>query len=245
MDNPWKLLVISDSSFKGEDQKALAMKSGIIALGNKNGPIVGNNPLQVLEFVSKKQSRVCRSTFTAELYAALDLIGLANNINLALSEILEGKKTARDLADLQENGVNVLQTDLVIDTQSVFTSVAAADTKTTTDPLMLIHALKLKEILSLRIANRLLWADTRDLLADGLNKGTVDRNALRLLCFAGKWVINHQMKTQPESNGTCSLRHLLTEVTGKLTGYLFTRKLPGYLAPSAAWLKRAQQFKMP
>ena len=36
--NPWKLLLISDSAFKSEDQDCLAMRSGIIALGDK-GPV--------------------------------------------------------------------------------------------------------------------------------------------------------------------------------------------------------------
>ena len=51
------------------------MRRGIVALGPKNGPVIGDNQMQILEFVSKKQSQVCRSAFTAELYAALDLLG--------------------------------------------------------------------------------------------------------------------------------------------------------------------------
>ena len=56
VEHPWKLYVISDSSLKGEDQDALAMKSGIIALGDKYGPKLGDNSLQIIEFVSEKQT---------------------------------------------------------------------------------------------------------------------------------------------------------------------------------------------
>ena len=54
--NPWRLFVISDSSFKGEADDALAMRSGIIALGDKDGPRIGDNPIQILEFVSKSRA---------------------------------------------------------------------------------------------------------------------------------------------------------------------------------------------
>ena len=63
---------------KEEDQDAHAMKSGIIALGDRYGPKLGDNSLQIIEFVSKKQNRVCRSTFTAEVYAALDVVSLTS-----------------------------------------------------------------------------------------------------------------------------------------------------------------------
>ena len=53
--NPWRIFVISDSSFRGEEDDALAMRSGVIALGDLDGPHVGQNGLQVLEFVAKKR----------------------------------------------------------------------------------------------------------------------------------------------------------------------------------------------
>ena len=81
--NPWKLLVILDSAFKSEDQDCLAMRSGIIALGDK-GPIgtAASGGAQIwsvqpVEHVCRKQQRICRSTYAAELHSALDLTGLA------------------------------------------------------------------------------------------------------------------------------------------------------------------------
>ena len=199
VNNPWRLYVISDSSFKGEDDDALAMRSGIIALGDKDGPKIGDNPIQILEFVSKKQTRVCRSTFTAELYSALDVMSLGNLINLALTEVLTGSRTASTLADVQENGENTLQADLILDAKSVYECVSAADTKTTTDKLMLIHALKLKELLALRISSRLLWVDTRDMLSDALNKGIISRDAIRRASENGIWKVAHNFKLHVEA----------------------------------------------
>ena len=199
VNKPWRLYVISDSSFKGEENDALAMRSGIIALGDKDGPVVGDNSLQIIEFVSKKQSRICRSTFTAELYASLDLVSLANVINLAMTEVLTGCRSATAMAEIQENGLHSLESDIIIDARSVFECVKAADVKATTDKPMLIHALKLKEVLALRIVHRLLWIDTRDMLADGLNKGIVSRDAIRMACSTGIWKIASDFQVHTEA----------------------------------------------
>ena len=208
--NPWRIFVISDSSFKGEGDDALAMRSGVIALGDRDGPKVGQNGLQVLEFVAKKQSRICRSTFTAELYSALDLCGLASTISLAMTEILSGPRPAHQLADMQEQGQNLLPMDLMIDAKSVYDSVSTPDPKATTDRLMLIHVLKLRELLALKIISRLLWLDTRDMLADGLNKGIVSREALRQMCSSGSWIVNHEFRIFEGNNAGENLSDIPT-----------------------------------
>eukprot|EP00435_Cladocopium_sp_Y103_P006354 s186_g2.t1 len=124
-------------------------------------------------------------TYTAEWYSALDLTGLASNINSALTEVLTGCKSASKMVDLQESGQNSLDMDVVLDARAVFDSVAAADAKATTDKLMLLHALKLKELLSLRVAPRMLWVDTRDMLSDALNKGVIGRDEIGKACSDG------------------------------------------------------------
>ena len=64
----------------------------------------------------------------------------------------------------------MLPMDLMIDAKSVYDSVSTSDPKATTDRLMLIHVLKLRELLALKVISRLLWLDTRDMLADGLKQ---------------------------------------------------------------------------
>ena len=190
--NPWRMYVTSDSSFKAEENDGLAMRSGIIALGDKDGPQIGNNPIQILEFV-------CRSTFTAELFAALDLVALANTINLAMTEVLTGSNSASMIADIQETGTNALESDVFLDARAVFDCIVATDTKTTTDKLMLVHAFKLKEILAMRVAKRLCWIDTLDMLSDGLNKGSVSRDPIRDACVQDQWKILHDFKQHVEA----------------------------------------------
>ena len=33
------------------------------------------------------------------------------------------------------------------------------------------------------------------MLADGLNKGKVSRDALRLMCASGRWLVDHKFET--------------------------------------------------
>ena len=80
-----------------------------------------------------------------------------------------------------EEGKNVIELDCLIDARSVFDSVSAEEVKTPNGKVMLLHALKLREHLDRKQLNRLVWIDTRDMLADGLSKGSISRDALRML----------------------------------------------------------------
>jgi hypothetical protein len=199
VDRPWRLIAISDSGFKGEDQDHLAIRSGLICLVDRDFPQLGRNNLQIIEYVSKKQTRVCRSTYAAELYSALDLAGLMFNIALTLTEVLEGPSSACALADKFETGRLSLESDLIIDAASVFDHTSTTEPRAPHDSTMTIHALKLRELLETRKLTRLVWCDTRSMLADGLNKGTIDRAALQLAISDACWEINQPVRVHEVS----------------------------------------------
>ena len=79
--------------------------------------------------MSKKQSKVCRSTFAAELHSCLDAVGSACVINAALTEILTGVRTASQLSELQDSGGHSLEMDVAIDAKSVWDAVVADEPK--------------------------------------------------------------------------------------------------------------------
>ena len=199
VDRPWRLIAISDSGFKGEDQDHLAIRSGLICLVDRDFPQLGRNNLQIIEYVSKKQTRVCRSTYAAELYSALDLAGLMVNIALTLTEVLKGPSSACALADKFETGRLSLESDLIIDAASVFDHTSTTEPRAPHDSTMTIHALKLRELLETRKLTRLVWCDTRSMLADGLNKGTIDRAALQLAISDACWEINQPVRVHEVS----------------------------------------------
>ena len=103
------------------------------------------------------------------------------------------------MAEIQESGLNALEMDAVLDAKSVYECIRSSDTKSTTDRLMLIFALKLKELLTLRVVHRLLWVDTRDMLAGALNKGSIARDAIRFACANGTWRIACEFQSHAEA----------------------------------------------
>ena len=195
--NPWRLVAISDSGFKGEGDDHLAVRSGLVCLVNKDFPKLGCNEIQVVEFVSKKQSRVCRSTYAAEMYSALDLAGLLFNVSLTMCEVLEGTCSAEKLASRFEDGKLSLDSDLVIDAAAVYDHIAHDEARIPHDSTMTIRGLKLRELLATGKLQRMIWCDTRCMLADGLNKGTVDREPLQTAVRDGVWKIDHAVRVHP------------------------------------------------
>jgi hypothetical protein len=115
-------------------------------LVNKDFPKLGANAMQVVEFVSKMQSRVCRSTYAAELYSALDVSGLLFNVFLAMCEVLEGTCSAEALAKRYEAGNFTLEAYLVIDAAAVYDHISHREGRTPHDATMITHGLKLREL---------------------------------------------------------------------------------------------------
>ena len=52
---------------------------------------------------------------------------------------------------------------------------------------MLLHLLKVREWLDHGVVRRVWWCDTDDMLADGMTKGAVDRDAILKLCNNCLW----------------------------------------------------------
>ena len=174
------------------------MRSGIIALTDREGPKQGTNSLQILEFVCRKQTRVCRSTYTAELLSAVDLCGLAITINSGITEVLQGCQSAVELIKKQEQMNNALQLTLVIDAMAVFLGATSEEARCT-DSAALLHLLALRQLLQHEV-NSLAWCDTRDMLCDGLNKGVISREPIRLACTSGSWQIDFPLKFSKPNN---------------------------------------------
>ncbi len=75
---------------------------------------------------------------------------------------------------------------------------APPDPKPPTDKLMLIHVLKLKECLALKMVSLMIWLDARDTLADGFNQGVIARNAIRQACISGIRTITQKFQIHSE-----------------------------------------------
>ena len=55
------------------------------------------------------------------------------------------------------------------------------------------HVQYVRELLDIGVLKLFVWIDTRDMYADGLTKGSVDRIALHMICD-GRLTMNHAFK---------------------------------------------------
>ena len=59
---------------------------------------------------------------------------------------------------------------------------------------------QMREHMSTTRIKKLWWIDTRDMLADGLNKGAVSRKALLLALTKGLWHVEHPTVSMDSKN---------------------------------------------
>ena len=181
-----KVAVISDAAFRREDSTGLAMRGCIIALAEAHDSHPGGK-LQIVDFYSKRQRRIVRSTFGAELNALVDGFEIGKLLALTMAELSEPGHTVTSLRALEESGRFPVPIEAIIDCRSIFDALKPSDTKVPTEGSLVMILLQLKEALVNRTLTALWWVDTADMLSDGLNKGMVSRKALLAASSTGIW----------------------------------------------------------
>ena len=218
---PLRLVAVSDSSFSAGDTQGLVMRGCILLLmgsdpdaerWEKNvrgrGPCPGGR-CQVIDWFSRKQQHVCRSTFAAELHGALDAFGQALIVQQVFTEVLVGPQSSAELSKRQSSGQLQPPLHLCLDARSVYDSIVAPRASTPADRTMAIHVLSVREYLRDGLIQVIWWIDTMDMLADGLTKGVVDRKALIAVSSSGQWRFIGDV---PASTETSMVRHLFAEM---------------------------------
>ena len=72
--------------------------------------------------------------------------------------------------------------------QGVFTAIEAKETKVPSESSLLSSVQAARELLDMNRLRALHWIDTRDMISDGLNKGSVDRIALQTILEKNVWI---------------------------------------------------------
>ena len=65
----------------------------------------------------------------------------------------------------------------------------------------------IRELLDTKVLEALVWLDTRDMVADGLTKGSVDHDALHA-CMNGIWLLLHSAQPWSMSKKHSPRHHL-------------------------------------
>ncbi len=177
---PTHLRMISDAAFKKEEESGHSMRGAayVRCLGGTQSDMVKSVNGHLLDYVARSQRRVTRATFTAELQGGCDTVDKGLLLLTILDESNTGKISAQSAMARREAGGFAVPGVLYLDALSVYASVTATFIKTPADNGVLVHCLYLRELLNNSVLFALVWQDTRDMLADGLTKGAVERTAL-------------------------------------------------------------------
>ena len=82
--------------------------------------------------------------------------------------------------------------------KSLYDALKAEETQVPTESSLIMILLQLKELLRVGTMSSLVWCDTRDMVADALNKGTIARHAIMQLALSGVWELKHEFITHTE-----------------------------------------------
>ena len=193
-----RLVCFSDSAFRAvpEESSGLALRGCCILLASDDPktPASPDGGCHLIEFCCRRQRRVQRSTFAAELNGLVDSLEVTVLIQMALHQLLHGcKATAAQLAEALEEGHLSPGLDAVVDARAVFDAVRAADVCDPQECSLKLHRLALRDKLTRRLVRRLYWTDTRDMLGDALTKGGVDRELILTAADEGRYRPQHDV----------------------------------------------------
>ena len=172
----------------------MALRGGFVLVterGSDGKPKLGGKS-QVLDYYCRKHTRVCRSTFTAELHNLIDICNQALIVRSMLVELEIGPTSPSRLAEIVDTGQHMISVEGVVDAKAVYDAVTADVVKTPDDKHLLFHARAMREFLEAGHVDRLCWFGTDDMLPDGLTKGSIEREAFIRCCQEGVFSIAHR-----------------------------------------------------
>ena len=143
------------------------------------------------EIYTSWTTRVTRSTYGAELHGLADSMEATRIIACAYTELYRGAKTFDQLCKIENEGGYHYPVEACLDAKSVYDSIVHSDLKTPQEKSLINILGQMREHMSYRRIRRLWWIDTRDMLADGLNKGAISRRALLTALTKGTWLVEH------------------------------------------------------
>ena len=147
----------------------------------------------LLDFTVRRQRGVVRSTFSAELNGLIDSIEAMLLLQCTLHQVFCGTdQSAQDMVDLLEHGQLYPPVDLCVDAKAVFDAISASDICDPAESSLKLHLISVRDRMSQGILRFLYWVDTRDMLADGLTKGGIDRALLDAICEHCKYECKHE-----------------------------------------------------
>ena len=166
--------------------------------------------VHIVGAICKAQRHVTRFTFSSELLSASDTVDHGMLPAPSLHEFIAGAQSGAEAKTLRETGGWDLELSLCVDAMSMFVAVTATFIKTPAEKPLPSHTRYIRDLLDTKVLEALVWIDTRDMVADGLIKGSVGRDALHA-CMSGIWLLQHSAQTWSTSRQRLPRHHRKTQ----------------------------------
>ena len=196
------LELFSDAAFKREvdenDHASGRASRGAVFLRTGTGGGGGQDAktlmVHLVDWHCGSIKQVTRSTFTSEGLACVAAVDQAITLITTLHEIEVGPQNISETKRLVEEGKLLFSIDGFVDAMSLIKALAAAAIKVPQEKSFLLNLLWLADHIRTGMLKSLSWTDTRDMIADGLTKGSVDRALLHKACDGYRTLI-HEIET--------------------------------------------------
>ena len=166
-----------------------SLRKGVKTLSHGNV-----NTVHLLDSVAKTHRLAIRSSYSAEIVGAPHGLEDAYPTMITLIELKQDALFVEMLKKYGDSGKLPMQVTLTIDAESVYKSLTSLDLKTSAEKTLLGHVMWIRDQLEKGTITQIQWCDTRDMVADGHTKGSVDRKAL-LDLMNGIQCYQHAVKT--------------------------------------------------
>ena len=185
-----KILAFSDASFCKETETKGYGVRGTVFL--RCGIREGKECYHLIDAVSQSLKLVTRSTFSSETLAAVGTVDSLVPLLASMIEILNGSMSTQELRTFRKNSKTDIQSIVVVDARNFFQAWTGTSLKLPTEKSLFPHIAWLRDVV-LCCPSNVVWCDTRDMLADCMTKGKIDRQAI-LKAMNGSFAFEHETK---------------------------------------------------
>ena len=185
-----KIVAFSDASFcKESETKGYGVRGTVfLRCGTRNG----QEHCHLIDATSQSLKLVTRSTFSSETLAAVGTADTLIPLVISMIEITHGPFTPEELRAFREGCDTEFKVALVIDAMNLFQAWTGTSLKLPSEKSLFPHLSWLRDVVKC-VPTHCVWCDTRDMLADGMTKGSVSRSEL-LAAMKGVFRFEHPIR---------------------------------------------------
>ena len=143
--------------------------------------------------------QVSRSTFTSEGLACVAAVDQGITVAVTLHEVIAGPTSIAQTKKLVEEAQLTFGLEAYVDAMSLLKALQASAIKIPQERSFLLSQLWLSQYLQKGVLRSLSWTDTRDMIADGLTKGSIDRILLHKACEGSRTLTHATEKLSKDS----------------------------------------------